>query len=156
MLRVALDLREEAKHFRTFFRQVEQELFSDATSVGKRIKLLTKLDELCADLWPAGGDGLQTRLLTNGAMLAQLGDLAVHDLGSPLKILNFALSKPSDFLLRALKRRSVRVLLDARRTFLRSSRHVQKLQHVFALQPDDVIAPESERERSGDSADFVT
>jgi hypothetical protein len=131
-LLIALQLRDEYKTFRKEMIELEAELLSEDTSLKRKIRLQRHLDSLAAELWPNNQSGIwkEALELSNILSISPLDPLGVRGVAKLTKLI---LDKPSDLLLRLIRRRKVRVLLKTRKKFLESKGWPTKLAKVFQL-----------------------
>jgi hypothetical protein len=136
-LLIALQLRDEYKTFRKEMIELESELLSEDATLKRKLKLHRQIDLLAAELWPNNQFGIRKEAveLSNILSISPLDTLSVV---SVAKLTKLILDKPSELLLRLIRRRKVRVLLKTRKKFLQSKGWPTKLAEVFQL-PKSVV-----------------
>jgi hypothetical protein len=136
---VALQLREEYKQIRAYMTQIQEELWKEDTSLERKIKISKELQKLCSEIWPEKQEGWRAAVEPVTGFL----NLAIESASSPTlqtvpKAVDFIVKQPFELITRALRRRKLRVLLEAKKNFLRSSNWSQKLAHIFNISEEEV------------------
>ena len=139
LLRVALELREEYKTFRKAMIELETELLNQSTTLERKIKIRRDVLRLADELW-AHEEG-QTQKVTK-EVSDLLGTAAKAATGfsvvSTASLTKSILSFPTDQILQAMRRRKVRVMLKAKKDFLKGKKWTQKLSTIFGLSEDTI------------------
>jgi len=138
-LPVALQLREEYKTFRETTIKIEEELFSDETTLKRKEKLVKELNLMASEIWK-GQENTTQRIAQD---FSSLLDLALNQatnlsLGNFPKLLDFVLGKPTEILLSKLHQRKIKVLMNSKKQFMSSRKWINKLSSIFSL-PEDRI-----------------
>jgi len=133
LLRIALELREEFTGFRQAMRELETELFSEETDLRHRIRILNDIEGISRELWPTPRDGFRASFVEATGLITKVADLTPGSTVTQLNLIAQILSKPVEAVLRGIKRRKIRVLLQAKRDFLKSKRHTDKIKEIFRL-----------------------
>lgn len=133
LLRIALELREEFTGFRQAMRELETELFSEETDLRHRIRILNDIEGISRELWPTPRDGFRASFVEATGLITKVADLTPGSTVTQLHLIAQILSKPVEAVLRGIKRRKIRVLLQAKRDFLKSKRHTDKIKEIFRL-----------------------
>ena len=138
-LPVALQLREEYKVFRKTTIKIEEELFSDETTLKRKAKLVKELNLMAAEIWK-GQENTTQRVAQDFSSLLDLtlNQATNLSLGNFPKLLDFVLGKPTEILLSKLHQRKVKVLMNSKKQFMSSRKWMNKLSSIFSL-PEDKI-----------------
>ena len=136
---VALQLRDEYKQIREYMVQIQEELGKEDASLERKRRISRDLRGLCSELWPEEKEGWRAAVEPATGFL----NLAIETASAPTpntvaKAVDFIIKQPYELITRALRRRKVRVLLNAKRSFLKSSNWSQKLAQIFIISEDDV------------------
>lgn len=136
---IALQLRSEYKQIREYMIQIQEELGKEDTSLERKIKISKELQGLCSELWPEKKEGWRATIepLTGFLNLA-IESASAPTLNTIAKAVDFIVKQPYELITRALRRRKLRVLLNAKRSFLKSSNWSQKLAQIFNISEEDV------------------
>jgi hypothetical protein len=145
--KVALDLREEFLNFRIVMAEIEGELVADDVSLVRKQKLLRDLEALKKELWPEESFSLRKESVESTDMLGILSQICETTRGFSIdEIARLILAKPVDWILGALRRRKVRVLLRAKREFFKGQNVTNKIADLVGMKPRE-IQESLERER---------
>lgn len=136
---VALQLRDAYKQIRGYMIQIQEELGKEDTSLERKIRISKELQGLCSELWPEKKEGWRAAVEPATGFL----NLAIESASAPTlqtvpKAVDFIVKQPFELITRALRRRKLRVLLEAKKNFLRSSNWSQKLAQIFNISEEEV------------------
>jgi hypothetical protein len=139
MLKVSLQLRSEFAAFRRELNQMEFELANEDQPIKKRLRQLNKLEQLSATIWPTDKkDFRRTAIDVSDAILA-IPELATTPSLASLKDLTSRISAvPVDIILNAFRRRKVRLMLKAKRSFLNRKSLTPRLAAILSV-PEGLI-----------------
>ncbi len=148
MVNTALELRREFADFRRSINEIEATIADPNASVSVRKKALRDVERMAASLWPEERTDFGKVALSVGESLMEVPDFAAAP--SPKKAVEIAgkLGKSSfESILSFLRRRRVRLLLKARRTFLNSRNSSQKVSRLLDV-PVEIVDRSRRRPRS--------
>jgi hypothetical protein len=139
LVQVALQLRDEYRKFRRRMVELEAELADEQTSLKRKIKLKKQVDAMAGELWPTQPTGIRKEATELSGLLNALpAAVDAATLGGVTGLTQYVLSRPTDLILKLLRRRKVRVLLKSKRTFLRGANWTGKLANIFNIPQEDV------------------
>jgi antitoxin component of RelBE/YafQ-DinJ toxin-antitoxin module len=139
LVQVALQLRDEYRKFRRRMVELEAELADEQTSLKRKIKLKKQVDAMAGELWPTQPTGIRKEATELSGLLNALpAAVDAATLGGVTGLTQYVLSRPTDLILKLLRRRKVRVLLNSKRTFLRGANWTGKLANIFNIPQEDV------------------
>jgi hypothetical protein len=120
-IEVAIQLRSEFAAFRQQMNELESELVNDDLPLKRRLRKLEHLKGLVSELWPRERTALSTSAVELAAAAAAIPEFAAMPSPSGgAMLLQRMTTVPLESLLRYYRRRRIRLLLKAKRTFLKS------------------------------------
>jgi hypothetical protein len=131
LIRVTLELRNAYSTFRHNINVIEAELRSPDITLRRKLRLISEIEAMLVTLAPNADRSLRQEALAVSAVVTSVPVPSVNL--SQAKFLLSLLDRPLDVLLKALRRRKVRVLLRSKRTFLRSSRWASHIAKLFGV-----------------------
>jgi len=138
---VALQLRDEYKQIRNYIHQIQEELLNEEASLEKKIKINKELQGLCSELWLEQKEGWRTVIEpATGFLSLSIESATAPTIQTVPKAVDYILKQPYELTIRAMRRRKLRVLLEAKKSFLRSKHWSQKLAHIFGISEEDIRA----------------
>lgn len=137
LVEAALELRNEFSIFRHAMNQIEADLSQDSIPLSVKLKRLVELERLAKYLWKESKTDLRTSALSVSESLAAIPEvLATPSPSSIGSLANKLLSLPVEKLVEVYRRRKVRLLLKAKRSFLSGSDSTAKLASIFGVSED--------------------
>lgn len=137
--KVALQMREEFKKLRNYMNEMQEEMLKEETSVDKKIKIYKEIEMLCNEIWPKKGEGWKTIFNSiSGFLNVAIEGSIMPSVGTTKGIVEYLVNQPYELLIRAMKRRKLRVLLEAEKNFLRSNNWSDKIAKIFGLTSEEV------------------
>ena len=135
LLDIALDLRKEYKQLRESMIEVDKIVLSETSTIQDKKKALREIEGLAREIWPTCRDGVHEKVLTEASSLLELAAaMGKPDGGLDVSAkLAKILSTPIGLILRALRRRRVKVLLKAKREFMYGRDFIGKIASVFNI-----------------------
>jgi hypothetical protein len=139
LIQVALQLREKHSNFRRDMILLEEELFSDKTTLKKKSEIMQEIKFMAKELWPKENLTYQkvSQEITDFLQLLPI-DPTKSQIKDFANITGYLLAKPINVLISAYRKRKIRTLLKSRKDFLRSKLWVQKLSLIFSLPEDEI------------------
>ncbi len=133
-LPIALQLRDEYKNFRESMINIEVELHSDNINLNRKLQLVKELDAMAGEIWKGQENTTQKVAQDFSSLL----DLALNQatnlsIGNFPKLLEFVLGRPVEILLSKLHQRKIKVLLNSKRQFMKSTKWADKISNIFSL-----------------------
>lgn len=137
LIDVALDLRQEFSSFRREMNQIESDLSRENVALSVRLKRLSELERLADSLWKERKTDLRTNALSvSEALVAIPETLTTPSPDSIGSLANKLLALPVERLVDIYRRRKVRLLLKAKRSFLAGNDSTMKLAKIFGVSED--------------------
>lgn len=136
----ALQLRSKFAGYRKHIVQIESDLVNTDISLKTRIRRANEIKILAAALWPEARHDLRTTAIGVSEALASLPEVVHDPSGASIGgIVTKLVSLPVDRLVELYRRRRVRLLLKAKRQFLRAPDLTLKLAKVLDV-PAGIVA----------------
>lgn len=137
LVEAALELRQEFSSFRRAMNQIESDLSLGNLPLSIRLKRLRELDRLADSLWKESKTDLRTSALSvSEALVAIPENLITPSPDSIGELANKLLALPLERLVDIYRRRKVRLLLKAKRSFLAGNDSTTKLAKIFGVSED--------------------
>ena len=134
LLKVALQYRIKFKKFREAMISMDNELTSQTTSLEKKLKILKEIEFIAQSFW-GKEDGVKMKIASELPNLigSAAETVSCFSISSSMSLLNSIISMPIDLLLNSLRKKKIRVILKAKKDFLKSRNWVQKLSSLFSI-----------------------
>jgi len=146
LIESCLDLREEWAGFRRQMIEIEEQLLSEDITLARKLRLLSSLEAAASEVWkqPLAGGLRQVIKEISGLVPLLSSAIASPVPGSTASAVRAILGLPVETILRALRRRKLRVLHEAKKGFLQSAGLSTHLAEMFEV-PQEVVCAESAR-----------
>lgn len=139
LVNAALQLRSEFADFRRKMNQIEADLANDGQSMKARLKRAQELERLANSLWKHKATDFRTNALSvSEALLAVPQVVSAPSLGSIKDLALKLTALPVGSILDIYRRRKIRLLLKAKRGFMRSQNSTKKIAQIFGI-PEEVV-----------------
>jgi len=137
--RIALQMRDKFSKLRYHMNSLQEEMVNENTSIEQKVKICAEIEMMCNELWQEKGEGWRAILnSTTGLLNAAIGAAIMPNVSSIQGIVEYLLNQPYELIRRAMRRRKLRVLLEAKRNFLRSNNWTGKIASIFRLPIEEV------------------
>lgn len=134
----ALQLRSEFSQFRRQMNEIEADLAKDEQSLKVRLKRMRELERLANSLWEESKTDLRANALSVSEALLAVPEAVSTP--SPTSIKDLALklaALPVDGILQLYRKRKIRLLLKAKRGFLKGQNSTRRIAQIFGV-PEEV------------------
>lgn len=133
----ALQLRSELAPFRRAMNQLESDLACDAQPLSLRLKRLRELQTLADSIWKDTKTDLRTNALSISEAFFAIPETMASPAPSSLKsLVNTLLALPVERVVQIYKQRKLRLVLRAKRRFLRTNDTTVKLARILGVSED--------------------
>jgi len=130
-----MQLRDQFLKFRRNMLELETELYDEDVSIGRKLKISKEIQTLAAELWPDQKKGYYKETLDITGFLVTIPNAEVSMAGM-LKLLKG--SSSVEMIMRAFRRRKIRILLKTKRQFLRTRSYKTRISSIFDVSPESV------------------
>lgn len=139
MLDTAIQLRSEFASYRRHMNQMEYDLANENQPIRLRLKRLRELEQLADALWPSARTDLKTTAFGVSEAILAIPEIVTNPSLSSVKSLATKISSiPIEMLMDVYRRRKIRLLLRAKKSFLNSRDSTSKLASIFGVS-DDIV-----------------
>lgn len=141
LLDAAIELRAEFASYRRHMNQIEHDLANESQSLKIRLKRAKELEQLASSLWAGSKTDLKTSAMGVSEALFSLPEVIADPSASTLKGLAARIAAlPVDAVLDLYRKRKIRLLLKAKRSFLQGSDQTANIARVLNVEPELVAA----------------
>ncbi len=138
LVHAAVQLRAEFSSFRRQMNQIQSELVNEDQSIKVRLKRMRELERLADSLWDGQKTDIRANAMSVSEALFAVPEAAMAPSPASVKELAIKLSAlPVDSLLDLYRRRKIRLMLKAKRGFLKSTNSTKKVAKIFDI-PEEV------------------
>ncbi|MCK9382008.1 MAG: hypothetical protein M0P95_13225 [Sulfuritalea sp.] len=136
LLDAAIELRAEFTSYRRHMNQIEHDLANESQSLKIRLKRAKELEQLASSLWAGSKTDLKASAIGVSEALFALPEIVADPTASTLKGLATKIAAlPVDAVLNLYRKRKIRLLLKAKRSFLRGSDQTANIARVLNVEP---------------------
>lgn len=136
LLDAAIELRSEFASYRKHMNQIEHDLANESQSLKVRLKRAKELERLASSLWAGSKTDLKASAIGVSEALFTLPEVVGDPTASTLKGLASKIAAlPVDAILDLYRKRKVRLLLKAKRSFLRGGDQAANIARVLSVEP---------------------
>jgi len=130
----ALELRKEFVEFRKLMNQIESDLVQDSQPLSKRLRRLRELEFLASSLWKENKTDLRTTATTVSEALCAIPEAAAKpSINSMAGLATKLLALPVEKLISVYRRRKVRLLIKAKKNFLKNADATCKFAQILGV-----------------------
>jgi len=141
LLDAAIELRAEFSPYRRHMNQIEHDLANESQSLKIRLKRAKELEQLASSLWAGSKTDLKASAIGVSEALFALPEVVADPTASTLKGLTAKIAAlPVDAVLDLYRKRKVRLLLKAKRSFLQGADQTKNIARVLNVEPELVAA----------------
>jgi hypothetical protein len=130
----ALELRKEFVEFRKLMNQIESDLVQNSQPLSKRLRRMRELEFLANSLWKENKTDFRTTATSVSEALNAIPEVAAKP--SMISITELAtklLALPVEKLIAVYRRRKIRLLINAKKNFLKNADATDKLAQIFGV-----------------------
>lgn len=140
LIDAAIELRAEFASYRRHMNQIEHDLANESQSLKIRLKRAKEIEQLASTLWAGSKTDLRASAIGVSEVLFALPEVVADPTVSTLKGLAAKIaSLPVDVILDLYRKRKVRLLLKAKRSFLRGGDQTTNVARVLNVKPEIVV-----------------
>lgn len=141
LIDAAIELRAEFAPYRKHMNQIEHDLANESQSLKVRLKRAKEIELLASSLWADSKTDLRASAIGVSEALFALPEVVSDPTASTLKGLASKIAAlPVDAVLDLYRKRKIRLLLKAKRSFMRSGDQIVNVARVLNVQPELVAA----------------
>jgi len=141
LIDAAIELRAEFASYRKHMNQIEHDLANESQSLKTRLKRVKEIERLASSLWSSSKTDLRASAIGVSEALFALPEVVADPTASTLKgLVSKIAALPVDAVLDLYRKRKIRLLLKAKRSFLRSGDQLANVARVLNVEPGVVAA----------------
>lgn len=139
LIDAAIELRAEFAPYRKHMNQIEHDLANESQSLKVRLKRAKELEHLASSLWSGTKTDLKASAIGVSEALFTIPEVVADPTATTLKGLASKIAAlPVDAILDLYRKRKVRLLLKAKRSFMRGGDQTAQIARILGVEPEIV------------------